>query len=155
MLGSYYRRLCSDDSTVANAAARAFVGYELSISKTHPDPVKMFHVLNTPSILIPFALFEAHFMLNNGFLRRGQLEEGAKVMIEADMPVRIVHGRCDFVCRAEAAWRLYKALDPDRSRGPGAVSCEFVNGAGHSDTEPGIIDALVRATDELRDKDFR
>jgi proline iminopeptidase len=90
-------------------------------------------------------------MLNNGFLRRGQLLEGTSKMIDAAMPVRIVHGRCDFVCRAEAAWRLYKALDPEGKRGTDAVSCEFVNGAGHSDSEPGIIDALVRATDEFRD----
>lgn len=152
LLGAYYRRLCSTDSEVANAAARAFVQYELSISKTHPDPTKLLHVLSTPSILIPFALFEAHYMLNNGFLRRGQLEEGAKKMVAADMPVRIVHGRCDFVCRAEAAWRLYKALNPDGSRSPDAVHCEFVNGAGHSDSEPGIIDALIRATDEFRDR---
>ena len=31
LLGAYYRRLCSDDPEVANAAARAFVRYELSI----------------------------------------------------------------------------------------------------------------------------
>ena len=66
-------------------------------SKTHPDPTKLLHVLATPTILVPFALFEAHYMLNNGFLRRGQLLDNAATMITADMPVRIVHGRCDFV----------------------------------------------------------
>jgi len=51
--------------------------YELSISKTFPDETKLLHVLATPAILIPFALFEAHYMLNNGFLRRGQLLDNA------------------------------------------------------------------------------
>jgi proline iminopeptidase len=47
---------------VANAAARAFVRYELNISKTFPDETKLQHVLATPTILVPFALFEAHYM---------------------------------------------------------------------------------------------
>jgi len=29
---------------------------------------------------------------------------------------------------------------------------ELIDGAGHSDTEPGIVDALVRATDDRRGK---
>jgi proline iminopeptidase len=156
LLGAYYRRLCCDDAEVANAAARAFVRYELTISKTFPDPTKLLHVLATPSILIPFALFEAHYMLNNGFLRRGQLLDNAYKMIAAGMPVRIVHGRCDFVCRAESAYHLYKALDPDGTRTQaGEVGLEMVSGAGHSDSEPGLIDALVRATDEFRDRKAR
>lgn len=137
---------------MANAAARAFVRYELTISKTHPDPTKLLHVLSTPAILVPFAMFEAHYMLNNGFLRRGQLLDNAHKMIDANLPVKIVHGRCDYVCRPHAAWLLYKALDPDGSRGTSEVNCEFVSGAGHSDSEPGIIDALVRATNEFRDR---
>jgi len=151
LLGAYYRRLACDDEVVRNAAARAFVKYELSISKTHPDQTKLLHVLATPTILVPFALFEAHYMLNNGFLRRGQLLDNAYKMIEVNLPVKIVHGRCDFVCRPNAAWLLKNALDPDSSRG-GDVTCEFVNGAGHSDSEPGIIDALVRATDLFRER---
>ena len=130
--------------------------YELSISKTHPDPTKLLHVLATPTILVPFALFEAHYMLNNGFLRRGQLLDNASAMIAADMPVKIVHGRCDFVCRPESAYHLFKALDPDNTRvAAGDVSLEMVSGAGHSDSEPGLIDALVRATDDFRDRKLK
>jgi proline iminopeptidase len=144
LLGAYYKRLCSSDNEVANAAARAFVRYELSISKTFPDETKLRHVLATPEILIPFALFEAHYMLNNGFIRRGQLLDNAKKM--SGIPVVIVHGRCDFVCRPDAAYRLYRALEPE------CVRLEMVAGAGHSDSEPGIIDAIVRATkDYIRD----
>ena len=31
------------------------------------------------------------------------------------------------------------------------VNLEFVAGAGHSDTEPGLVDAMVRATDGMRE----
>ena len=80
LLGAYYLRLCHENSEVANAAAKAFVRYELSISKTFPDETKLLHVLATPAILIPFALFEAHYMLNNGPAQRVKkisLDEGA------------------------------------------------------------------------------
>jgi proline iminopeptidase len=84
-------------------------------------------------------------MLNNGFLRRGQLlDEAAKM---ANIPVVIVHGRCDFVCRPSAAYHLSRALQED------CVRLEMVAGAGHSDSEPGIIDAIVHATDDYRRDD--
>ena len=41
LLGAYYKRLCCDDQPRAEAAAKAFVRYELSISKTFPDPTKV------------------------------------------------------------------------------------------------------------------
>mmetsp|Transcript_70948 Transcript_70948/g.198963 ORF Transcript_70948/g.198963 Transcript_70948/m.198963 type:complete len:382 (-) Transcript_70948:433-1578(-) len=147
LLGAYYKRLCCGDQEKAEAAAKAFVRYELSISKTFPDPTKLNHTLETPSILIPFALFECHYMLNNGFLRRGELLDNVAKM--KDLPVTIVHGRCDHVCQPHAAYKLYKALNPKADRTD--VKLEIVSGAGHSDSEPGLIDGLVRATDEFRD----
>ena len=49
-----------------------------------------------------------------------------------------------------AAHRLLKALRaaglPDEN-----AACEYVAGAGHSDTEPGLVDAMVRASDDLAD----
>ena len=40
------------------AAAAAFVGYELSISKTFIDPAIIEKYLSSPSVLIPFAVME-------------------------------------------------------------------------------------------------
>ena len=45
----------------------------------------------------------------------------------------------------QAAYRLASTLE-----GLGLdVNLEFVAGAGHSDSEPGLVDAMVRATDSL------
>ena len=126
LLGAYWTRLQSPDSATREAAAAAFVGYELSISKTFVDPAVIDKYLSTPSILIPFAVMEVHYMLNSGFMRRGQLLDNAHIMAEHNQKVYIVHGRADYVCRPEAAWRLTKAL-----RAAGAeVDLEFVAGAG-------------------------
>ena len=146
LLGAYWSRLKSDDAKVRSAAAAAFLGYELSISKTYIDPAVIEQYLGTPSILIPFAVMEVHYMLNGGFMRRGQLLDNVKIMAQHGHQVAIAHGRADYVCQPQAAHRLAEAL-----RAAGAqVQLEFVAGAGHSDSEPGLVDAMVRASDDFR-----
>lgn len=144
LLGAYWKRLTSSDVATREAAAAAFVGYELSISKSYIDPAVIEEYLGTPSILIPFAVMEVHYMLNAGFLRRGQLLDGVDLI--KHLKVAICHGRGDYVCQPQAAWRLAQAL---RKAGCKYVDLEFVSGAGHSDTEPGLVDAMVRASDKL------
>mmetsp|Transcript_19284 Transcript_19284/g.41937 ORF Transcript_19284/g.41937 Transcript_19284/m.41937 type:complete len:396 (-) Transcript_19284:405-1592(-) len=144
LLGAYWDRLTCDDKAIREAAAAAFVGYELSISKTYIDPAVIEEYLGTPSILIPFAVMEVHYMINAGFLRRGQLLNNASKL--SHLRVEICHGRADYVCQPQAAFRLTRAL---RKAGCDSVNCEFVSGAGHSDTEPGLVDAMVRASDKL------
>jgi len=148
LLGAYWDRLLSSDASMRDAAAAAFVGYELSISKTYVDPAVFDEVLGNPTQLIPFAVMEVHYMLNSGFMLRGQLLDNARIMAEHGHHVAIVHGRADYVCQPQAAWQLTQAL---RAAG-GKVELEFVAGAGHSDSEPGLVDAMVRATDSFKDE---
>ena len=54
-------------------------------------------------------------------------------------PTLIIHGRYDMACPAETAWALHKAWPQARF--------ELIEGAGHAYNEPGILDALIRATD--------
>ena len=56
------------------------------------------------------------------------------------IPGWIVQGRFDVVTPMESAWSLKTAWPEARF--------EVVWDAGHASTEPGIIDALVRATDQ-------
>ena len=147
LLGAYWARLMSDDAATRAAAAAAFVGYELSISKTFVDPAVITEYMGNPKILIPFAVMEVHYMLHGGWLRRGQLLDGAAGMAAHGHRVAICHGRADYVCQPQAAWRLAQALEEAGA----AVELEFVAGAGHSDSEPGLVDAMVRATDGMRE----
>jgi len=57
-----------------------------------------------------------------------------------EIPGVIVHGRYDVVCPLEQAWLLHQAWPQSR--------LQIVQDAGHSATEPGIVDALVAATDQ-------
>jgi proline iminopeptidase len=54
----------------------------------------------------------------------------------------IVQGRYDVVCPAESAWELHRAWPESE--------LIIVPDAGHSITEPGIISALVEATDRFK-----
>ena len=68
--------------------------------------------LATPSALIPFALFEVVYMINGGFMRRGQLLDGCTVLKDYDIKVRITHGRADYVCQPQVrmgmrAWHFH------------------------------------------------
>jgi len=144
LLGAYWERLTSEDSNTRKAAAAAFVGYELSISKTYIDPDVIEEYLGNPSILIPFAVMEVHYMRNAGFLCRGELLD--RVDRIKHLKVAICHGRGDYVCQPQAAWRLAQGL---RKVGCAYVDLEFVSGAGHSDSEPGLVDAMIRASDKL------
>ena len=145
-LGAYNKRLRSTPQ-MRKAAASAFIGYELSLSKTYVNPDKIETTLADPKALIPFALFEVVYMLNAGFMRRGQLLDDIHVLVEKR--IRIIHGRGDYVCLPKASHLLSKAL---KKAGAKDVELEFVAGAGHSDSEPGLVDAIVRATNECRER---
>ena len=146
LLGAYWKRLTSDDAATRLAAASAFVGYELSISKTFVEDKIIRECLETPSQLVPFAVMEVSYMLNAGFMSRGQLiaEVGKLSSLER---VCISHGRSDFVCQPVSAYRLSEAL------GKLKVPCDldFVAAAGHSDTEPGLVSSMVTHSDAIRD----
>ena len=143
LLGAYRDRLL--DPARRMAAAKAFVTYELSISHLHRNAARIASVMETPEVLFPFAALEVHYMLSGGFLRRGQLLD--EVAVLRDHRIHMVHGRNDAVCLPKAAARLYGAL---KSAGAGeTLSLEYVEGAGHSDSEPPIARALRAAVDRF------
>ena len=61
-----------------------------------------------------------------------------------DIPGIIVHGRYDMVCPLNNATALHKQWP--------ASELHIVRDAGHSASEPGNVDALIRATQEISKK---
>ena len=74
------------------------------------------------------------FFPSNGWLL-SQVERFQRI------PCRIVHGRYDVCTPLSSAWALKKAW-PD-------ADLEIIGDAGHSSLEPGIVDALIRSTDQF------
>ena len=143
LVGAYRERL--NDPAQRMAAAKAFVTYELSMSHLHKNHERIAATMSQPEQLVPFAALEVHYMLNGGFMRRGQLLD--EVSAIKDHRIHIVHGRNDAVCLPRAAARLQRAL---LAAGAGDnVTLEYVEAAGHSDSEPPISRALSAATERL------
>ncbi len=139
LLAAYHRRLIGDDRALQLEAARRWSVWEGATSSLLPDLGRE-QVFGGDEFALALARIEAHYFVNRGFLEReDQLIVGAAHL--AGIPARIVQGRYDVVCPAVTAWELAAAW-PD-------ATLEIIDDAGHSAFEPGIADALVRATDRF------
>ncbi len=139
MVSAYYRRLTSEDHTVRLEAARAWSIWEGSTSKLFFDP-EMIEKFANPEFALAFARIECHYFMNNSFFNSDNylIENVEKIR---HIPSIIVQGRYDVVCPLTSAWDLHKAW-PE-------AQLHIIPDAGHSISEPGIIDALVEATDKF------
>lgn len=138
MMAAFYRRLTHPDRAIQAEAAAAWSQWEgdtISIRGPEARPSKF----NEIDFAIAFARIECHFFVNKGFLPYEDwiIRNADKL---ANIPGWIVQGRFDVVTPMESAWRLRNAWPKSRF--------ELVWDAGHASTEPGIVDALVRATDQ-------
>ena len=138
MISAYHKRLTSPDRRIQAEAAAAWSQWEgdtISIRGPEARPSKF----NEIDFAIAFARIECHFFANGGFFpQEDWLIANADKL--AKIPGWIVQGRFDVVTPMESAWRLKTAWT--------AARFEVVWDAGHASTEPGIVDALVRATDQ-------
>ena len=138
MVSAYYRRLTDDDESTRLTAAQAWSLWEGRASTLLPKAMVVDHFAN-PKTALSLARIECHYFMHDSFLAENQLITQANKL--ADIPGMIVHGRYDVVCPLEQAWALHRAW-------PGA-RLEVIADAGHSATEAGIVDALIRATDQF------
>jgi len=141
LVQAYYKRLTSPDPAVRSRAAKAWSVWEASTSKLFPDE-QLKESFAGDAFAEAFARIECHYFTNRGFLEHpDQLLDNVNIMRR--IPGVIVQGRYDVVCPLTSAWDLHR-------RWPEA-ELEIIPDAGHSAGEPGIVDALVRATDRFRD----
>jgi proline iminopeptidase len=140
MLQAYYKRLTSEDENERLAAARAWSVWEGSTSKLIPSPT-LINDFGDPDKALPLARIECHYFVNNSFFPSDNylIENIDKIR---NIPTVIVQGRYDVVCPMMSAWELHRAW-PE-------AKLEIIADAGHSATEPGIIDGLVRATEQYK-----
>ena len=114
---------------------------EGSVATLLPKP-ELLAEFEDPAKAVPFARICARFFLEDFFLEENQLLNDAQKL--KGIPGIIVQGRHDICTPPGAAWALKKAW-PE-------ADLRIVHDAGHSASEPGIVDGLVRATDELAGK---
>jgi proline iminopeptidase len=140
LVHAYYRRLTGGDEAARLEAARAWSVWEGSTIRLVPDP-KVIADFGDPHKALALARIECHYFVNNTFF---QTDDWLIEHVEAirRIPGVIVQGRYDVVCPAMSAWELSRAW-PE-------ADLRIVPDAGHHAMEPGIVDALVTATDRFR-----
>lgn len=139
-VSAYYRRLTGDDEVAKLDAARAWSVWEGSTSKLLFD-YAMIEKFEDPAFALAFARIECHYFMNNAFFPNENylIENVGKIR---HIPASIVQGRYDVVCPMTSAWELHRAWPEADFR--------VIPDAGHSATEPGIVDALVEATERFK-----
>ena len=137
LIAAYYRMLTSDNDAERLAAATAFTRWEMSISNLHVNQQARARAEQDAEFSAAFARLECYYMVNHCFLKPNQLIDNIDKI--KHIPLHIVQGRYDVVCPMRSAWQLHQAMP--------ASQLTIVPDAGHSTLEPGIVSALISATD--------
>jgi proline iminopeptidase len=140
MIAAYYKRLTSRDRDEQLRAARAWSQWEGKTISLLADP-KRVTLFGEDDFALAFARIECHYFIHGGFFDQDdQLLANAHKM--SSILGAIIHGRYDVVTPAKNAWDLHKAWP--------RADFKIVPDAGHAGTEPGILDAVIEATDGFR-----
>ncbi len=138
LLHAHYRRLTGSDEIARMASAKAWSLWEGRTSNLQQKK-SVTDFFGSAHIALSLARIEAHYFVHNSFLAPHQILQEARRL--QNIPGIIVHGRYDIVCPLENAWDLHQAWPVARFH--------IIPDAGHSASEPGITQALVKATIEM------
>jgi proline iminopeptidase len=138
MMRAYYKLLTGNNELARMGAAKAWSGWEAQCATLKPD-TQLVDQFTDPRFALALARIEAHYFVNDAFLADNEIIVNAHKL--NGIPGVIVHGRYDMVCPFDNAFALKQAW-PE-------ADLHIVRDAGHSAMEPGITEALVRATNRF------
>ncbi|MBW8053978.1 MAG: prolyl aminopeptidase [Nitrospira sp.] len=141
LLAAHYRRLIGDDEVARMACAKAWSLWQ-GRAATLGRNTHVMEFFASPHTAVALARMGAHYFINSAFLGSNQILRDAHRL--RGMPGVIVHGRYDMICPLESAFDLQRAW-PD-------ARLEIIPEAGHSASEPGIVNALVLAGIEMAER---
>ncbi|MCP5208690.1 MAG: prolyl aminopeptidase [Hahellaceae bacterium] len=141
LMSAYYKRLTSDNELEQIQVAKAWSIWEGRCATLHPNQ-KVVDRFSHPHVAISLARIECHYFMNHAYLRPNQILADAEKL--KGIPGIIVHGRYDMVCPLDNAVSLNEVwLDSELN---------IIRDAGHSASEPAIIDALVKACEAMGER---
>ena len=143
LVQAYYKLLTHPDEAIRLRAAQAWSKWEGATCKLIPN-ANVVADFEEAHKALAMARIECHYFIHNSFFEDDdQLLRGAAEKLQ-DVPTWIVHGRYDVICPAKNAWDLHRAL-------PNA-ELHMIPDAGHAYDEPGILNALISATEAFKTK---
>lgn len=139
LMAAYYKRLTGDDEAEKITCAKAWSIWEGTTLSLISDAERVARFADG-HFALAFARIECHYFMNRGWFEpQDQLIRNAGRL--AGIPGVIAQGRYDVVTPMFTAWELAKGW-PD-------AELTIVPDAGHTATEPGIVDVMVRASDRF------
>lgn len=140
LVSQYSKLVFGDNQEAAKNAAVAWNQFEGSILKLVPPE----NTEPSESVNFDFELARAkvqlHYIQNQCFVDGEEILNKASIL--KDKPIIIVQGRYDMVCPPKTAYELMKKLPTS--------DFIMVPDAGHSASEPGILSALIGATENFK-----
>ena len=141
LVKAYYQRLNGKNEIARMACAEAWSVWEGRTSSLIPN-ADLAASFADPFFALAMARIECHYFTHQSFMEPNQLLEKAALL--ADIPGVIVHGRYDVVCPVDQAYALHQVWP--------SAHLQIIDDAGHSASEPGIVKALLAATDAFADQ---
>ncbi len=138
LLDVFSRRLEGDDDLARMAAAKSWAVWYARSSLLHHSSVWL-QRFKDPHVASTTAQIQAHYFRNLCFLEPNQILRDADKINE--IPGIIVHGRFDLLCPLDCSWLLQNAWP--------SAELHIIRDASHANLDPGITDALVRATKNM------
>jgi proline iminopeptidase len=138
LIDSYYKILTGNNELARMSAAKAWSKWEGACA-TLDLCQKIEKHLTEPHIALSLSTIACHYAVNNYFIKENSILKNIKKI--HNIPGTIIHGRYDMVCPLENAYALHQNW-------PGS-NLIIIRNAGHSSREPGILHALIHATNEF------
>lgn len=141
LIAAYARRLTGENASERENCALAWSVWE-GETATVRGPMALPPIFTDPEFALAFARIENWYFAHGGFLDSENwiLENVGAIR---HLPCWIAQGRFDMATPMSGAWALHRAW-PE-------AKLDIVSDAGHSASEPGIIDSLVRAAEWAAD----
>lgn len=138
LVAAYHRRVIGGNELVRMGAAKHWAVWEANCASLNPNSDLMTRFAN-PHTALSLTSIETHYFLNKAFIRHNHVLDNCHRL--KGISGIIVHGRYDVVCPVDQAYALHEAW-PD-------ARLDVIRDAGHASSDAGILDALVKATDDF------
>lgn len=140
LIQAYDRQLNHPDVNIQLAAARAFMKYDLNCSFAFKNE-NVDNLLQNEEMILTVTKVFMHFCKNNFYLAPNQLLINLHKI--KHLPAIIINGRFDVINPPKNALELHRHW-PDSK-------LVIVQDAGHASLEPGIANALIEATEKMKE----
>jgi len=136
LLSAYSQLLVSDNEIEKMTAAKAWVEWQAQIGNPHPEFRSKVDLIDA-DVALSMSTLQCHYFSQNCFIADNYIFKCLDSL--AQVPMIMVHGRFDISNPLGPAYELYQRLP--------LAQLFIVPYAGHFDCEPGMIDALRKATE--------